>query len=272
MPEAAAYAGLSEPTVRERIEVIMRVLIGATTIAAWLVLCSAAGAAGGADSVRVAIEKLNPGVKVGSPRSTPVAGLYETMLDGVNGYVTADGRYFIVGDLYDVTNRRNLAEENRKSQRMAMLKEADAADAITFAPKRPQHTITVFTDVDCGYCRKLHDEIAQYNERGIAVRYLAYPRSGPGSDAWKKMEAVWCSKDHGAALTRAKRGESIERPPSCETKSIANHYSLGERLGVQGTPMLVLEDGSIIGGYVPAQQLAARLNQLGPTQAAVVTN
>ena len=116
----------------------------------------------------------------------------------------------------------------------------------------------MLTDVNCAYCRKLHGEIAQYNERGIAVRYAAFPRSGPDTDSWNTMAAVWCSKDRRDALTRAKLGEKVAAP-ACGDRAVAEHYALGEQLGVEGTPMIILEDGAVIGGYIPAAALAERL-------------
>lgn len=244
----------------------MRVLIA--TAAALLWSMQTAVAADAAATVRAAIEKFDPTVKVEQTSASPASGLYRATLDGASGYVTADGRYFIVGDMFDVKNRRNLSEALRRQERLQLLKQIDASSAITFAPAQPRHTITVFTDVDCPYCRKLHSEIAQYNERGIAVRYLAFPRSGPGTESWKTMEAVWCAKDRRDALTRAKQGEKLDATAACAAKEdIARHYALGEKLGLSGTPMIVLEDGNVIGGYIPAAALAAQLAASGSNSA-----
>ena len=131
---------------------------------------------------------------------------------------------------------------------------------ITFAAATPKHTITVFTDVDCSFCRKLHSEMSALNGLGITVRYAAFPRSGPGTPSWATMEAVWCSADRQSALTRAKRGEKIERPEGCATAAVRSDYELGEQLGMQGTPMIVLEDGRSIGGYLPAAEIARMLD------------
>jgi thiol:disulfide interchange protein DsbC len=239
-----------------------------TMTAVMLCLAHVPASADEAAAVRAAVEKLDSKVKVEGPSSSAANGLYRVKLDGASGYVTADGRYFILGDMYDVKDRRNLTEDVRRQERLQALRSVDAGSAIVFAPAKPQHTITVFTDVDCGYCRKLHSEIAQYNERGIAVRYLAFPRSGPDTESWKTMEAVWCSKDRRDALTRAKRGEKIEAPASCETKAVARDYALGEQLGVEGTPMIVLEDGAVIGGYMPPAALAEQLNRLDQNKTA----
>src|SRR5262249_32665729 len=152
---------------------------------------------------------------------------YRTTMGGTNGYVTADGRYFIAGDLFEVASRRNLTEDVRKVSRLEMLTKIQDSDTILFAPPKPQFVVTVFTDVECGYCRKLHSEVAKFNELGIGFRYVAYPRSGPGSESWHTMEAVWCSRDRKDAITRAKRGEKIEQVAGCASNPIAAQYALG---------------------------------------------
>ena len=189
-------------------------------------------------------------------------------MGGAHGYVSADGRYFMVGDMFEVATRRNLSEDVRKSTRLSALAELSAGDSILFSPPKAAHTITVFTDVECGYCRKLHSEVAQYNAKGIALRYVAYPRDGRGSESWATMEAVWCSKDRRDALTRAKRGEKIEKPAECGATPVAKHYALGQRLGLEGTPMILLEDGRSVGGYLPVGQLVEMLNKDAPAASA----
>jgi thiol:disulfide interchange protein DsbC len=126
---------------------------------------------------------------------------------------------------------------------------------IVFAPQNPTSTVTVFTDVDCAYCRKLHRQIAAYNARGIKVRYMYLPRSGPGTESWTKAEQVACAKDRRAALTRAKLGETLENKP-CQPNPVAQHYNIGKDFGVQGTPAIVLESGELIGGYLDSAELS----------------
>jgi len=218
--------------------------------------------ASNADAVRAALAKQNPAVSITNVRPSPATELYMVSLGGSSGYVTADGRYIVMGDMYEVATRKNVSEEQRKVLRAEIFSKVDWNDAIVFSPEQPRHTVIVFTDVDCTYCRKLHTEIAKLNELGIAVRYLAYPRSGPGTESWSKMEAVWCSTDRRDALTRAKRGESIEKTAGCVAPQIAAEYSLGEQLSVHGTPMIMLEDGSVVGGYLPTLQLAQALDRL----------
>lgn len=222
-----------------------------------------------ANAVHAELVKHIPELKREQVRAAPVAGLFEVDIGGRSVYATPDGKYIVQGDLFEVATRTNLTQARRDVLRHEALAKLDSKDAIVFAPVAPKHTITVFTDVDCGYCRKLHAEIAKLNELGIAVQYVAFPRSGPGTDAWKKMESVWCSSDRRDAITRAKRGESIERPTECSAPQIATQYELGVKVGVKGTPMLVLEDGRSIDGYMPAAQLVKQLEAMNQKSAAV---
>lgn len=238
------------------IKLITSVAILAVSAAAAI---GASAAEPATDAVRAAIQKVAPQVTVDQLQASPIPGLYHVVLGGSSGYVTADGKFFVAGDLFDVQARKNVTEERRKTARLALLAKVDPKETIVFGPEQPRSTITVFTDVDCGYCRKLHSEIAKYNELGIAVRYLAFPRSGPGSDSWKKMEAVWCSRNRTDAITKAKLGEAVANKEDCATTAIAAQHALGDELGVQGTPTIVLADGSVIGGYVPPAQLAQQL-------------
>jgi thiol:disulfide interchange protein DsbC len=127
-----------------------------------------------------------------------------------------------------------------------------------FAPRETKHTVTVFTDVDCTYCRKLHAEMKQYNDLGIRVRYLFYPRSGPDSESWTKAEQVWCSANRNEALTRAKRGDSLTAK-ACANNPVARDYELGQDVGLRGTPAIILPSGELLGGYVPPAMLIKRL-------------
>jgi thiol:disulfide interchange protein DsbC len=207
-----------------------------------------------------AIQAHDPAAPVAVPVRSPVNGMYLTSIDGVSGYVSADGRYFIIGDMLDLASHRNLTQESQQMTRRSLLEKVAPNETILFAPARPKHTIIVFTDVDCPYCRKLHSELPQLQARGIAVRYRAFPRSGPNTKAWRTMAAVWCSSDRGDALTRATRGDPVSATASCSDAIIAKHYALGLQLGIPGTPMIVLSDGTSLGGYMTPDKLFAALN------------
>jgi thiol:disulfide interchange protein DsbC len=214
--------------------------------------------------LRVAVQGHDSGAQVGAVNPSPVSGMYLTTIDGVSGYVSADGRYFIVGDMLDLASRKNVTEEKRKATRRELLNRIKPEEAIVFAPEKPKYTITVFTDVDCPYCRKLHGEVEELERKGVEVRYVAFPRSGPGTKSWKTMTAVWCAKDEKdrrEALTRATRGEEVivNAGSACRDVLIKKHHALGQKLQIPGTPMIVLGDGTSLGGYMPPDQLLVTL-------------
>jgi thiol:disulfide interchange protein DsbC len=208
-----------------------------------------------ADKVRVAVQGNDPGAQVSAVDRSPLSGLYLTTIDGVSGYVSADGRYFIVGDMLDLKSRTNVTEERRKATRRELLKKIKPEETIVFGPAKPKYTVMVFTDADCPYCRRLHGELEELEKKGIEVRYVAFPRSGPGTKSWKTMVAVWCAKDRREALTRATSGEMVSTERSCSDAVIAKHYALGQQLGIPGTPMIVLSDGTSLGGYIAPDRL-----------------
>ncbi|NLG77183.1 MAG: DsbC family protein [Xanthomonadaceae bacterium] len=210
---------------------------------------------------RAVIAAKFPELRIEDVRPSKIPGIYEIRVGADSAYVSADGKYVITGDMYEIDTRINITEQARMQERRAVLAKLDERDMIIFGPaSAPQHTITVFTDVDCGYCRKLHSEIDQLTKLGVRVRYMAYPRSGPDSPDWRKMEAVWCSNDRKSAITRAKRGEDV-KAPSCTTP-VAKQFELGEQLGVRGTPAIFTTNGDYIGGYLPPGKLKQELDEL----------
>lgn len=210
---------------------------------------------------RTAVSKRFPEIRPEQLSPAPVPGLLEVRVGSKVAYVSADGRYLIQGEIIDLDTEVNITEQRRGTARRDALAEVSEASMVVFAPKSaPKHTVTVFTDIDCGYCRKLHRQIADYNARGIKVRYVAFPRSGPGTDSWKKAEQVWCSKDRQGALTRSKAGEVLKDKP-CQPNPVAAHYQLGRDFGIQGTPAIVLESGEVIGGYLEPAELAKYLDE-----------
>ena len=192
-------------------------------------------------------------------RETQIHGLYEFISGSKLYYVSEDGESFIEGSLIDVQNNKDLTAARLGEARIAELDKVGLNNMITFKPKKTKHAIYVFTDIDCGYCRKLHSEIDQYLNAGIEVRYLFFPRAGLGSDSYNKAVAVWCAKDRQAALTKAKQGEGIEMK-QCDNP-VQAHMKLGEDFGASGTPMIVTEKGTIIPGYVNAISLAQGLEK-----------
>lgn len=190
---------------------------------------------------------------------SPIDGWYTVRKGAIVAYISADGRYLLQGDMIDLDRQANLTEEARNDARREMMAAVPDDDTIVFAPEEVKHTVSVFTDVDCTYCRRLHREIDEYNAKGIAVRYLLYPRNGPSSPSWAKAERVWCAADQNQALTLAKRDEKFESR-SCGTPMVGKHYAMGQDVGLRGTPAIVLEDGTLLSGYLPPERLAAALS------------
>jgi thiol:disulfide interchange protein DsbC len=227
------------------------------------------------DPVKVIASKL-PGIDEGSIKATPVPDLYEVGYGTNIAYVSADGRYLLRGDLVDLDTDVNLTEQRRNKARVEQLASLGEDKMIIFGPepKDAKYEITVFTDVDCGYCRKLHSEVPQLNQMGVRVRYLFYPRTGPNTASWQKAEDVWCAPDRNAALTAAKSGRNIETA-DCGPTPVSEEWQMGQAFGVRGTPAIVTSEGALIAGYLPPAQLVARLNsekQLAAANAKVTSS
>ncbi len=193
----------------------------------------------------------------------PVDGWYTIRKGAIVAYISADGRYLLQGDIIDLDAQANLTEAERNVARHEMIGALGAGDAIVFSPEpaKLRHSVSIFTDIDCGYCRRLHSQIDQYLAKGIEVRYLLYPRSGPASPSWQKAEQVWCSPDRNNALTLAKLDREFETR-QCDTANemISEHYALGQDVGLRGTPAIVFEDGTLVSGYLTPDRLAAALD------------
>lgn len=190
---------------------------------------------------------------------SPISGLYQVSMPPRIFYISADGRYLVDGDVIDMSSKENVSQGVRNKSIATAINSMGEDSMIIFGKKTLKHTVTVFTDIDCGYCRKLHDEVKNYNKLGVRVRYMAYPRAGVGSGAFKKAEAVWCSKDKEKAMTEAKSGAS-PKSENCNNP-VAQHFALGNQIGIRGTPAIVLEDGTVVPGYIPAARLSEALNK-----------
>lgn len=202
---------------------------------------------------------------IDSVKTTPVPGLYEVVSGSEILYLSEDGQFVLQGDLIDLKARDNLTEARRSDLRVKLVEAVGEENMVVFAPAKPaEHTVTVFTDIDCGYCRKFHNEITDYNQKGIKVRYLMFPRAGVDSESYDKAVSVWCADDRQTAMTRAKGGESIE-PKTC-ANPVQAQTQLGQSLGVRGTPSIVLENGQMVPGYVPPTRLAQILDEMDQSQ------
>jgi len=199
-----------------------------------------------------------PGTRPDDLRPSPIPGVYELTRGMDIAYVTADGKFALTGDLYDIAKDENLTDHRRRELRAKAIAAVPESEMVVFGPSDPKYTITVFTDVDCPFCRKLHSQIADYNRLGMRVRYLFYPRSGPNTPSWTKAEQVWCSTDRKEALTRAKLGQELKTKP-CTNNPVARTYALGKDFAIEGTPAIVTGDGELLDGYIPPDVLLKHL-------------
>jgi thiol:disulfide interchange protein DsbC len=217
------------------------------------------------EQIKKAITGINPMIQIESVKPIDDSPFFEvTLKTGERIYTNATGSHFVAGDLYQVGTGgvKNLTDVGRRADRQELLGQLDESSLIVFSPKgEVKHRLLVFTDIDCGYCRRLHSEIEQLQENGVEVSYAAFPRAGVGSDSYNKYVSVYCAKDQNATMTLAKQGETPE-VATCDNP-VADQYQLGQKLGITGTPTLIFEDGEMQPGYAPWKELLKRMNQQG---------
>jgi thiol:disulfide interchange protein DsbC len=192
---------------------------------------------------------------------SPIDGWYTIHRGSVVAYISASGRYLLQGDMIDLDLNINLSEAVRNDSRRVLMSAIPDDEVIAFSPTEVKYSVTVFTDVDCTYCRRLHSQIDEYLALGIEVRYLMYPRNGPKSPSWAAAQEVWCANDRNGALTAAKSDRKFPST-NCDASIIEHHYQLGQEVGLSGTPAIVFDDGTLISGYLPPDQLKLRLDEL----------
>lgn len=209
------------------------------------------------EKVRVELQKMIPQAVSAEIVASPVKGVYRMQLQGNYAFAYVSGDYVLMGDLYNTSSQVNLGDKASSERMASLLEEVPTSKMIVYGPENPKRHITVFTDIDCGYCRKLHNEVPELNAAGIEVRYLAFPRAGVGSASHKKYVSVWCNADPQTALTSAKAGSAVA-DASCDNP-IEETYKLGKQVGVKGTPTIIFDDGSVTPGYIPAARLIEQL-------------
>lgn len=214
--------------------------------------------AGDDAKARAAVARLVPDATIESIAPAPMAGWYTAVVNGSDVYVSADGEYLLSGALWRVAQKENLTELARADRRREAIAALPADHKISFAAEQPRHAVTVFTAIDCGYCRKLHEQVGAYNQAGISVEYVLFPRGGLQSPAYQESVSVWCADDRRNALTLAKRGEPVE-PKICPNP-IADNLALAQKLGLTSTPTIVASDGTVMLGFVPPAELSQRLD------------
>ncbi|MCG8489653.1 MAG: DsbC family protein [Chromatiales bacterium] len=211
-------------------------------------------------NVRAGMSSILKNTEISSIEPSDVDGLYEVMVGPQLYYVTGDGKHLFSGKLFDIEKREDLTTPKISKAKAVYIESIGEDNMVIFAPEEYKHTITVFTDIDCGYCRKLHEEMKDYNDLGIRVRYMMYPRAGVGSESFQKAVSVLCADDRNEAMTLSKAGEEIP-VKNCENP-VRDHFELGQLLGVNGTPAIFLQSGDMLPGYIPAKKMSSILNKM----------
>ena len=245
-----------------------KISVGSNSPAATKPIAEPSFAAGSPqERVRNVLKGLNPAIRVDSIEPSPVRGFHQVVAGGQVVYVSDDGKYLFQGGLLDVAKRKDMSESALARVRADVLKTLPMADRIVYSPVgAAKYKVVVLTDVECGYCRKFHNDLAEYTKRGIEVQYLAFPRAGLGSPDYRKMVSVWCADDRRKALTDAKNDRAVP-PRTCKTP-VDMQYNAGQRMGLEGTPMLLTTDGEFLGGYLPPDVLLQRMQQVEAERAA----
>lgn len=212
-------------------------------------------------AARKTLQELVPQAKIDVIEPAPLPGYRQVIIGHQIVYVSDDGKYLLQGTLFDSPSKRDLTAARFAGEAKKRVDAVPLSKRLVFAPSgKPKYKVTVFTDIDCGYCRKLHSQISAYNQAGIEVDYLFFPRSGIGSPSYDKAVSVWCAKDRNAAFTAAKGG-ATPAPLKCDNP-VAEEFTLGSQVGVDGTPTIFAPDGTKLGGYLPPDQLLAKLQAL----------
>jgi len=215
------------------------------------------------EQVRTRVSGIFEEIEPQHVRPSPVDGWYTIRKGAIIAYISADARYLLQGDLIDLDEEVNLSEQTRNEARLEMLATIPKEKMIVFSPEAPKFAVTVFTDIDCTFCRRFHSQIDEYLAQGIEVRYLLYPRNGPAAESWTKAEQVWCADDRNQALTLAKLDQKFDTR-SCDASVVDAHYALGQDVGLRGTPAIVLQDGTLVSGYLPPLELTQALASVKP--------
>ncbi|HFD13301.1 MAG TPA: DsbC family protein [Crenotrichaceae bacterium] len=219
-------------------------------------------------AIRSRVSNLFKTIPIQSVEKSPIAGLYEVMVGPRIFYTSEDGRFFIQGSMIDLETRQDLTEIKVASARVKSIKDVGYDQMIRFGPDMSKHEVFVFTDIDCGYCRKLHSQVNDYIKKGIAINYLFYPRAGIGSESYDKAVSVWCADDRQDALTKSKNGMNLGKQ-TCENP-VKKHYELGQLLEARGTPLIVTQTGEKIPGYVSPDKLLTILEDTSTAKQAAM--
>lgn len=221
-------------------------------------LCGATTLYAAEPNMELLKNSLNTGAQIQSVKPAVISGFYEVQINGQIVYLSEDGEKIISGDIYDLKKKISYTEQTKTGLRKAAIGTVKDEDKVIYKAKDEKYKVTVFTDITCGYCVKLHEHIADYNDAGITVEYLAFPRAGIGSQPQKDMQNIWCASDKTAALTKAKLSRKTPSK-SCEGSQVVEQFLLGQDLGVNATPTMIFSDGELQAGYIKPDDLLSIL-------------
>jgi thiol:disulfide interchange protein DsbC len=214
------------------------------------------------EQIKDSIKNILPdGTKIESIEPTPIKDMFAVYYGDLQPiYVTKDGSFFIYGDIYKINNNSisNFTEDSISQKRKSILSEIPSNELISFKSDNEKFSVIVFTDVDCGYCRKLHNQIEEYNKLGISIHYAAFPRSGMGTSAFTKMVGAWCSANPKDSISKLKNNKNLDLS-FCDTQPVSKQYIIGQKLGVNGTPAIFSMDGVMFPGYIEPEELLLKL-------------
>lgn len=218
------------------------------------------------EAIHEAVRQVKASAVVKSIRDVPNTGLKEVIADSTVIYMDANGQYLFFGTLLDLKNKKNMTETAQAVARVGALESIPESEKIVFKAPNEKYRVTVFTDISCGYCRHLHEQSQGYKDRGITIEYVAFPRGGTQSEVFGLMRQIWCAKDRNAAYEAALAGRPIPGGTATCNDPVAKHYEIGDTMAIEGTPAIFTKEGQQIGGFLPPDQMEARLKSLGAPQ------
>jgi thiol:disulfide interchange protein DsbC len=238
------------------VTILLRATLGALCV---LFLSHSVQAEDNTEKLKQSLQKRLSEISITDLKPAPIPGLYEMVFGTRVAYVSADGRYMLMGDLIDLDSRANLTATRRGALVLKSIDALGEANMIVLGPAKSKRTLTVFTDVDCPYCARLNQEVPKLTQAGVKVRYLLYPRAGKGSETYRRSVAVWCAQDRAKAIDIAIAKSSGKLEMKTCANPVDEHLRLGQEVGVEGTPTIVMDDGRVLPGYAPAAELLAAL-------------
>lgn len=210
-------------------------------------------------TVKAQFQKMVPDVVVKEVSKSPINDFYQIQVDsGKVFYMSEDGKYLLQGYLFDLTGKepKNLTLQTEEKFVASLINNMSKSKMVVFKAKdnQPKTHITIFTDTTCPYCHRLHQEVPMLNANGIEVRYLAFPREGFASRGFDELQKVWCADNKQEAMNQLMQEIPVKSTKKCDSP-VVEQYVLGQKIGIRGTPAIILENGQIIPGYQPASQL-----------------